>query len=188
MALPALAQRRSQLAQQRPQLLHHAALQVDDHRLWDVAVGRQQAEAAFYNSSPAWSKCWAWWQFESTQPREDGTEEHLQLFQLGLLGRADTAKITEEAHKAYMASHYWHGPFQLFRRLPSWWALCSPEQRSQSETELEQLERLQQLVAPELELLNPTQAQQQQHWAKHAYLLRHLTAQEKAVIGAASVL
>lgn len=149
---------------------------------WEQPGVQQQVEAIFRQSNEAWQRCWAWWEFTSPQPRDFDMEEHLQLHQMGLLPAAEAKAITKEAHQAYMASHYFHGPFKLFRRLPSWWALLAPERRNNRQSELQQLVRLQQLTEPERELLHADE-QQRQGWLKQPHLLKHLHTSEQQLLG-----
>lgn len=150
---------------------------------WQRPEVQQQVQAAFLSSHAAWQRPWAWWQFSSPQPRDENQEEHLQLYEMGLLPKSDAAAIAQQSHERYMRSHYFHGPFQLYRRLPSWWALCAPEHRKKRQSELQQLTRLRLLITVERELLHADKRNRLRWMQEQKHLLQHLLPAELKLLG-----
>ena len=62
----------------------------DDETLREIKLVWQQKRDEMLQRSSAGRRPWAWWQFDSPEPRDEGIPEADQLARLGLLTESET--------------------------------------------------------------------------------------------------
>jgi hypothetical protein len=115
-----------------PLILGTWNLTLKDMRKAYLALRDQVMEG--YSDLHPGKRPWAWWQFESSESRDETISEMEQLDRRGLLTGSELEKLREQAHGIRNECHE-----TPFRRDWGWWRFLSPQCRNWEISEIEQL-------------------------------------------------
>lgn len=137
-----------------------------------------EAEHLDWSRDPL-SRCWAWWQFEATEPRLTCVPEWLQMFAMGFATREQAIERAKaDLHERTRNQYIYHAG-RIFRRDPSFWLLLADAPRDFALSEVAQLAQLKVLAVAERHLLDG-EPETIAHWSKR---LPHLTPDERKLLG-----